>query len=123
MMCHNDTSLEEEEGADVDGANRDGAEREGGAAESIYRDLNCASLRSMVAVSMANMIEKWSEEGKGTEKWYKIRVIAEGKMSLSRVAVSLNTSIIERMKCEGKSIVRCSRRESKNRARGSVIKL
>ena len=77
----------------------------------------------MVAASMANMIEKWSEEGKGTEKWYKIRVIAEGKMSLSWVAVSLNTSIIERMKCEGKFIVRCSRRESKNRARGFVIEL
>ena len=40
-------------------------------------------------------------------------MIAEGKMSLSRVVVSLNTSIIERIKCEGKSIVRCSRRESK----------
>ena len=36
MMSPSDTSLEEEEGADVDGANRDGAEWEGGAAESIY---------------------------------------------------------------------------------------
>ena len=62
------------------------------------------------------MTVKWSEEGKGTEKWHKIRVIAEGKMSLSQVAVSLNTSIIERIKCEGKSKVKCSRRESKNQA-------
>ena len=64
MMSHNDTSLEEEEGADVDGANRDGAEREGGAAESIYRDLNSTSLHLMVAESMAHMTEKWVEEGK-----------------------------------------------------------
>ena len=37
---------------------------------------------------MAHMTEKWSEEGKGTEKWCKILVIAEGKMSLSWDAVS-----------------------------------
>ena len=53
---------------------------------------------------MAHMIEKWSEEGKGTKKWHRIRVIAEGKMSLSRVVISLYTSKIERIKCEGKSI-------------------
>ena len=70
---------------------------------------------------MAHMTEKWSEEGKGTEKWHRIRVVAKGKMSLSRVAISLYTSKIERMKCEGKSIVRCSNKESKNRAQGFVI--
>ena len=69
---------------------------------------------------MTHMIEKWLEEGKGTEKWHKIHVIAEGKMILLWVVVSLYTSIIEGIKCEGKSIVRCLRRESKNRARGSV---
>ena len=63
------------------------------------------------------------EEGKGTEKWHRICMIAEGKMSLSRVAVSLYTSKIERMKCEEKSIVRCSNKESKNQAQGSVIEL
>ena len=72
---------------------------------------------------MAHITGKWSEEGKGTEKWHKIRVIAEGKISLSWVAVSLYTSIIERMKCVGKSIVRYSNKESKNRARGFVIEL
>ena len=72
---------------------------------------------------MAHVTGKWSKEGKGTEKWHKIRVIAEKEMSLSWVAVSLNTSIIERIKCEGKSIVRCSNKESKNQARGSVIEL
>ena len=117
------TLLIEEEGADVDGADQDRAEREGRAVEFDYRDLNCASLRLTVATSMAHMIEKWSEEGKGTEKWHKIRVIAERKMSLSWVAVSLYISIIERIKCEGKFIVRCSNKESKNRARGSVIEL
>ena len=65
---------------------------------------------------MAHMTEKWVEEGKGTEKWRKIRVIAKGKMSLSRVVISLNTSIKERIKCEGKSIVRCSNKENKNQA-------
>ena len=114
MMSPSDTSLVEDEGADVDEADQDGAEREGGAAESDFHDLNCASLHLTIVASMADMTEKWSEEGKGTEKLHKIRIIAEGKMSLSRVAVSLNTSIIERIKCEGKSIVRCSRRESKN---------
>ena len=118
MMSPSDISLEEEEGADVDGA-----KREGGVMEFVCYDLNCASLRLMVAASMAHMTEKWSEEGKGTEKWHKICVIVEGKMSLSRVAVSLYISIMERIKCEGKSIVRCSNKESKNRARDYVIEL
>ena len=36
------------------------------------------------------MIVKWLEEGKGTEKWRKILVIAEGKMTLSRDTESKN---------------------------------
>ena len=72
---------------------------------------------------MAHMTGKWSKEGKGTEKRHRIRVIAEGKMSLSRVAIFLYTSKIERMKCEGKSIEMCSNKESKNQARGSMIEL
>ena len=123
MMFPNDTSLVEEGGADVDVAERDGAEWEGGAAESDYRDLYCTSLRLMVAVSMAHMTEKWSKKGKGTEKWHKICVIAEGKMSLLWIVVSLYTSIMERMKCVGKSIMRCSNKERKNRVRGSMIEL
>ena len=107
----------------MDGADRDGAKWEGGAAESKCRDRNCASLHLMVAASMAHMIEKWLEKGIGIEKWHKIRVIVDGKMSLSRVTISLNTSIIERIKCEGKYIVWCSRRESKNQAQGSMIEL
>ena len=114
MMSPSDTTLVEGEGADMDGADRDGAEREEGANESNCCDLNCASRRLTVAASMAHMTEKWSEEGKGTGKWHKIRVIVEGKISLSWVAVSLNTSIIEIIKCEEKSIMRCLRRESKN---------
>ena len=107
----------------MDGADRDRVEREGGAAESDCRDLNYTSLRLMVAATMAHMTKNWSEEGKGTEKWHKIHVIAKGKMSISRIAISLYTSIIERIKCEGKSIVGCSNKESKNRARGSMIEL
>ena len=81
----------------MDKVERDGAEREGGAVESDCHDLNCTSLCLMVVTSMAHMTEKWSEEGKGTEKWRKILVIAERKMSLSRVAVPLNTFIRERI--------------------------
>ena len=72
---------------------------------------------------MAHMTVKWLEEGKGTEKWHKILVIAKGKMSLSRDAESRWTSVIDRMKWEGKSIVRCLRRDSKNQAQGSVMEL
>ena len=89
-MSPSDTSLEEEEGEDVDGADQDRAEREGGATESVCRDPNCVSLRLTVVASMTHMTEKWTEEGKGTEKWRRILVIAEGKMSLSQVAVSLH---------------------------------
>ena len=49
MMSPSDTSLVEDEGMDVDEAERDGAEREGGAAESVYCDLNWASLHLTVA--------------------------------------------------------------------------
>ena len=64
MMSPSDTSLVEEEGADVDGVERDGAKQEGGATESDYCDLNYASLRLTVVASMAHMTEQWSEEGK-----------------------------------------------------------
>ena len=64
----------------MDGAERDGAEWEGGATESNCLDRNYASLHFTVAASMAYMKVKWSDKGKGTEKWRKILVIAEGKM-------------------------------------------
>ena len=48
MTSHKDTSPEEE-GADADGVDWDGVEREEGAAESVCRDRNWASLRLMVA--------------------------------------------------------------------------
>ena len=71
----------EEEGAEVDRAKR---------AEVVVdpdrRERSCASLHLMVPVSIAPMTWKGSEEGKGTSKWHRSLVIAEGKMSLSRVA-------------------------------------
>ena len=66
MMSPRVISPEEEEGADMDGTKQDRAEQKGRAVESVFRDLNCASLRLTVAASMAHMTEKWSEEGKGT---------------------------------------------------------
>ena len=122
MMSPNDTSLEEEKGADVGRSEQDGVGREGGV-ESCCRDLNCASLRFIVAVSMAHMKVKGSDAGKGIEKWRKILVITEGKMSLSWDAESRKTSIKDKMKWEGKSMVRCPRRDSKKRARDSVMEL
>ena len=89
MMSLSDTSLVEEERADVDGVDRDGAEREGGAADPDYLNLNYASLRLMVVTYMAHMKVKWSNARNETEKWCKILVIAEGKMSLSRDTKSL----------------------------------
>ena len=83
MSSSSVTSPIAEEGADVDGAERDGAEREGGAVESNCLDRNCASLRFTVVASMAHMKVKWLDKGKGIEKWRKILVIAEEKMSLS----------------------------------------
>ena len=62
MMSPKDTSLEEEEGADVGRSKRDGG------VESCCRDLNCTSLHFTVAASMAHMKVKGSDTGKGTEK-------------------------------------------------------
>ena len=83
MMSQSDTSLVEEEKADMDQVYRDGVGRVG-AAESIYRNLNCATLRLTIAASMAHMTWKGSNMEKGTEKWRKILVIAKEKMSLSQ---------------------------------------
>ena len=82
----------------MDGANLDGAEWVGGAVDPNCLDLNCTSLRLTVVAFMAHMQVKWLDTGKGTKKWRKILVIAEGKMNLSRDAVSLQTSMIERIK-------------------------
>ena len=87
------TLLVEEEGVEMDRA-----EGVGEATDLDCLEQNCASLRFMVAASIAPIIGKWSDMGKETEKWRKILMIAEGKMSLSRVTKSLYTSMIERMK-------------------------
>ena len=83
MMSPSITSPITEEGADVDGAERDGAESEGGLAASDCLDRNYTSLRFTVVASMAHMKVKWPDKGKGTEKWRKIHIIAEGNMRLS----------------------------------------
>jgi len=81
MIASKATPSVEEEGAEVDGA-----EGVGGAADPDHLERNYASLCLMVAASMAHITWKWSDIGKGTEKWSKILMIAEGKMSLLRVA-------------------------------------
>ena len=93
MIASRVTPPVEEEGAEVDGA-----EEIGGAIDSDRLERSYALLHLMVAAFIAHITWKWSETGKGIEKWCKILVIAEGKMSLSWVAVSLNTSMMERIK-------------------------
>ena len=93
MIASRVTPPVEEKGAEVDGA-----EGVGGAVNPDPLKRSCASLRLMVVASMTHITWKWLDIGKGTEKWRKILVIAKRKMSLSWVAVSLYTSMIERMK-------------------------
>ena len=49
----------------------DGVEGVGGATVPDHLDRNCASLRLMVAQSMAHITGKWLEEGKGTKNGIK----------------------------------------------------
>ena len=93
MIASRVTPPTEEEGAEVDGA-----EGVGGAVDPDSLERSRTSLHLTVAVSMTHITWKWSETGKGTEKWCKILMIAEGKISLSWVAVSLYTSMMERIK-------------------------
>ena len=109
--------------AKVEGAKVDGAEGVERVANLDRLERNYASLRLTVAASIAPITCKWLDKGKGIEKWRKILMIAKGKMSLSQVAISLYTSMMERIKWDKKSIVRCSKSESKNQARGLVIEL
>ena len=90
MIASRVTPPAEEEGAEVDGA--EGVE---GVADPDLLECSYASLRLMVVASIAHITWKWLEMRKGTEKWRKILVIAEGKMSLSWVAESLCTSMME----------------------------
>ena len=93
MIALRVTPPAKEEGVEVDGA-----EGVGGAADPDHLECSYTSLHLTVAASMSPITWKWSDMGKGTEKWSKILVIAEGKMSLSQVIVSLYTSMMERMK-------------------------
>ena len=77
MTASKVTPPAEEKGVEVDGA-------EGvGVTDLDCLEQNYALLRLTVAASIAPITWKWSDKGKGTEKWYKILVITEGKMSLS----------------------------------------
>ena len=93
MMSSRVTPLVDEEGVDVDGAIATG-----GITILNCHERSCTLLCLTVAASMAPITWKWSEMGKGTEKWHRILEIAEGKMRLSWVTESLNTSMIERIK-------------------------
>ena len=93
MIASRVTPLVEEKGLEVDGA-----EGVGGATDPDRLEHSCALLRLTVAASMTHITWKWSETRKGTKIWHKILVIAEGKMILSWVVVSLYTSLMERIK-------------------------
>ena len=93
MIASRVTPPVEEEGAKVDEA-----EGMGGAANPDRFEHSYVSLCLTVVASMTHITWKWPKMGKGTEKWRKILVIAEGKMNLSRVAISLYTYMMEKMK-------------------------
>ena len=93
MITSKVTPPTKEEGTEVDGA-----EEVGGVAVPNRLERSYTSLRLTAARSMAHITWKWLETGKGKEKWHKILVIAEGKISLSQVAISLYTSMMERIK-------------------------
>ena len=93
MIASRVTPPVEEKGVEVDGA-----EGVGRVTDLDCLEQNYALLRLTVAAFIAPIMWKWSNRGKGIEKWRKILVIAEGKMSLSRVAESLCASMIEIMK-------------------------
>ena len=67
--------------------------------------------------------EERKERGMRMSKSWRIHVIVKGKMSLSRVAVSWYTSIIDVMKWKGKSIKRSSIKERRKRAWGLMMEL
>ena len=71
----------------------------------------------------APVVGKRGERGMGMWKCWRIRVIDEGKISLSRVAVSRYTSSIDVMKWEEKSMERSSKRDRRKRGQGLVMKL
>ena len=55
MISSRVTSPVKEEGVDMDGADWDEVQRQEGAADPDFLDLNCASLRLTIAVSMAHI--------------------------------------------------------------------
>ena len=89
MMASRVTPPAEDKGAEVDGA-----VEAGGVAVSIRGrlGLSCASLCQTIATFMALITRK------ETEKWCRSLVIVEGKLSLSRVVISLYTSMRDRIK-------------------------
>ena len=93
MIASSVTPPTKEKGAEVDRA-----EGLGGAADPDRLERSYASLYLTIVASMTHITWKWLEMKKGTEKLRKILVIAEGKMSLSQVAVSLYTFRMKRIK-------------------------
>ena len=77
--------------ADEEEADEEEADEVGGVAVSVYGHFgrSWASLRLMATRSMEHIGEKCVDSGYETKKWWGICMIAEGKMSLSRIVVSL----------------------------------
>ena len=81
MTASKVTPPAEEKGVEVDGA-------EGvGVTDLDCHEQNYALLRLTVAAFIAPIMWKWSNKGKGTEKWHKILVIAEELVSPDRKSV------------------------------------
>ena len=93
MIASRVTPLTEEEGPKVDGV-----EEVRGIADPDHLEHGCASLHLTVVKPMAHITWTWLEMEKGTEKWRKILVIVEEKMSFSWVIESLYIFRMERIK-------------------------
>ena len=66
----------------------EGVEGVGGAANLDRLERSCASLRLTVVASMAHITWKWSETGKGTEKWHKILTTSLKNLTLPLTKIS-----------------------------------
>ena len=75
------------------GVEMDGAEEVGGVANLDCLEQNYVLLRLTVVASIAPIMWKWLNKGKGTEKWCKILVIAEELVSASSSSSSSSKSL------------------------------
>jgi len=86
MSARETATLNEEEGAEEEEGREEGVASEGSTQGCFAA--SCVALLQIDSLLMAPLTYKRGEEGMVTCKCVRMRVIAEGKMSLSHVAMS-----------------------------------